>query len=45
MRATLASVEDASGGVQITLTQTFEREGEDKPVCVAESVARLYPGG
>jgi acyl dehydratase len=45
MRATLSSVEDVSGGVQITVTQTFEREGEDKPVCVAESLARLYPGG
>ena len=39
------SVEDVSGGVQITVTQTFEREGEEKPVCVAESLARLYPGG
>ena len=45
MRATLSSVEDVSGGVQITVTQTFEREGEEKPVCVAESLARLYPGG
>ena len=45
MRATLASVEDVTGGVQITVTQTFEREGDEKPVCVAESLARLYPGG
>ena len=45
MRATLAGVEDVSGGVQIMVTQTFEREGEDKPGCVAESLARLYPGG
>ena len=45
MRATLTSVDDVSGGVQILVTQTFEREGEDKPVCVAESLARLYPGG
>ena len=45
MRATLASVEDVSGGVQITVTQTFEREGEEKPVCVAESLSRAYLGG
>jgi acyl dehydratase len=44
MRATLASVDDVPGGVQLTITQTFEREGEEKPVCVAESVARMYTG-
>jgi acyl dehydratase len=42
MRATLANVEDIPGGAQITIVQTFEREGVDKPVCVAESVARVY---
>ena len=42
MRATLAAVEDIPGGAQITLVQTFEREGADKPVCVAESLGRLY---
>jgi acyl dehydratase len=44
MRATLSSVDDVPGGVQLTITQTFEREGEEKPVCVAESVARMYTG-
>jgi acyl dehydratase len=44
MRATPASVDDVPGGVQLTITQTFEREGEEKPVCVAESVARMYTG-
>jgi acyl dehydratase len=44
MRAALASVDDVPGGVQLTITQTFEREGEEKPVCVAESVARMYTG-
>jgi acyl dehydratase len=44
MRATLASVDDVPGGVQLTITQTFEREGEEKPVCVAESVSRMYTG-
>jgi acyl dehydratase len=44
MRATLAAVEDIAGGAQITIVQTFEREGGDKPVCVAESLARVYEG-
>jgi acyl dehydratase len=44
MRATLSSVEDVPGGVQLTITQNFEREGEEKPVCVAESVSRMYTG-
>jgi acyl dehydratase len=42
MRATLAAVEDIPGGAQITIVQTFERDGADKPVCVAESLARVY---
>ena len=45
MRATLTAVDDVPGGVQVTVTQTFEREGQDKPVCVAESLARFYTGG
>ena len=44
MRATLTKLEAVTGGVQITMEQTFEREGSDKPVCVAESLGRLYPG-
>jgi acyl dehydratase len=44
MRARLAAVEDVPGGAQITIVQTFEREGADKPVCVAESLARVYGG-
>jgi acyl dehydratase len=44
MRATLAAVDDVAGGVQLTITQTFERDGSEKPVCVAESVARMYTG-
>jgi acyl dehydratase len=44
MRATLAAVDDVPGGVQITIAQTFEREGGEKPVCAAESVARMYTG-
>jgi len=45
MRAMLSNVEDVPGGVQITVTQTFEGEGGTKPVCVAESLVRLYTGG
>ena len=31
-----------NGGRQLTWEVTIEREGADKPVCVAESLARLY---
>jgi acyl dehydratase len=44
MRATLTAADDIPGGLQMTITQTFEREGGDKPVCVAESVSRIYGG-
>ncbi len=44
MRAKVASVESIPGGAQFTLELTFEHEGGDKPVCVAESVARVYVG-
>jgi len=42
MRLALGSVQQVPGGVQITLEQVFEREGGDKPDCVAESLARFY---
>src|SRR6476661_4389364 len=44
MRATLTAVDDVPGGLQITITQTFEVEGGEKPVCVAESLSRVYGG-
>ena len=44
MRAKLANVEDVSGGAQITNELTFEREGGEKPVCVAETLVRAYTG-
>ena len=31
------------GGLQLTWSVTVEREGHDKPVCVAESLSRRYP--
>jgi acyl dehydratase len=42
MRAMLSEVRDVPGGVQTTITQTFETEGGVKPVCVAEKLGRLY---
>lgn len=45
MRAHLTAVDDVPGGVQVTVTQTFEREGTEKPVCVAEALGRLFVGG
>lgn len=42
MGATLASVEDVTGGVQATITLTFEVEGKDKPSCVADVVYRYF---
>jgi acyl dehydratase len=44
MRAKLLSVEDIPGGAQIATELTFEREGGDKPVCVAEALSRVYVG-
>jgi acyl dehydratase len=44
MTAKLAKLEDIPGGAQFTLEMTFEREGGDKPVCIAESLARVYTG-
>ena len=44
MRMELQDVEDIPGGAQITMKLTFERDGGDKPVCVAESLSRVYSG-
>jgi acyl dehydratase len=44
MHGKMKSVEPIPGGAQITLELTFEHEGTEKPVCVAESLARLYEG-
>jgi acyl dehydratase len=42
MTARLDSLEDIPGGAQLVMQLTFERDGGDKPVCVAESLARVY---
>jgi acyl dehydratase len=44
MRAAIASVDDIPGGIQMATTCTFECEGGEKPVCVAETLVRLYSG-
>jgi acyl dehydratase len=41
-RFELLSVEDIEGGAQLVSRVTVEREGGDKPVCVAEAVSRIY---
>jgi acyl dehydratase len=38
----LAKYEPIEGGAQLTVQVTMEREGADKPVCVAESLARRF---
>ena len=40
--ARLLDVEQISRGYQVTVASTIEREGGDKPVCVAEAVYRFY---
>ena len=38
----LLDVEEVKGGVQLTVGGVIEREGSDKPVCVLESLSRLF---
>jgi acyl dehydratase len=42
LTATLVEVEKFGGGLQIVAAGVIEREGGEKPVCVLESVTRLY---
>ncbi|MGW7574791.1 MaoC family dehydratase [Streptomyces sp. NPDC054765] len=44
LRATarIAEVTEVPGGVQLATVVTVEREGGDKPVCVAETVSRFH---
>lgn len=43
-RMTLKAVEwIEQGGLQMTWSVIVEREGHDKPVCIAESISRRYP--
>ena len=38
----VSAVEDVKGGLQMTVTLTYEREGGDRPVCVADLLFRYY---
>jgi acyl dehydratase len=42
MRTQLQSVEEIPGGIQVVRVETFETDAGEKPVCVAETVTRLY---
>jgi acyl dehydratase len=41
--ATIAEVTDVPAGKQLVTRYTIETEGQDKPACVAETVALLLP--
>lgn len=42
MHMTLKSAEAIDGGYQLVWSNLIEREGHDKPACVAETVARYF---
>ena len=42
-RTTVMGLEKAGEGVQFSYLITVEIEGSDKPACVAEFIARVYP--
>jgi acyl dehydratase len=42
VRAEIVSVDPVAGGVQLVARVTVESDGGEKPVCVAETVSRLY---
>ena len=41
-RFKLLAYEPIAGGAQLTVEVTIEREGADRPVCIAESLTRRY---
>jgi acyl dehydratase len=43
--AQCTDVSEVTGGYQVSLGLTFERDGGGKPVCVAEILFRYYLGG
>lgn len=45
MHMGLLAASPVNGGQQLTWHNVIEREGHDKPVCVAESLARYYISG
>jgi acyl dehydratase len=44
LTATLNDVTEIAGGLQLTIGAVIEREGGEKPVCIAELVFRSYGG-
>jgi len=42
-RGEIVAVEEAKGGVQVTVRVTVEIEGGAKPACVADTVSRFIP--
>lgn len=42
MHSDVMSVKETAHGVQVTSKQTFEVEGEARPVCIAETIVRLF---
>ncbi|MEX5720546.1 MaoC family dehydratase [Geodermatophilus maliterrae] len=42
LTATLEDVEQVAGGLQLTFSAVIEREGSEKPACIAEPVYRYY---
>ncbi len=41
-RLKLLAYQPLEGGAQLTVEVRIEREGSDKPVCIAESLTRRY---
>ncbi|MFI6046356.1 MaoC family dehydratase [Nocardia sp. NPDC051321] len=39
-RATIVSVDEVPGGLQVVIATIIEREGSDKPACIAETIVR-----
>ena len=44
LTATLNEATEIAGGLQLTIGAVIEREGGEKPVCIAELVFRTYGG-
>jgi acyl dehydratase len=44
MHARLDQVEPIGSGATLALTLTFERQGGDRPVCVARALVRVFEG-
>jgi acyl dehydratase len=42
LHARLERVEEVPGGATLTMKLTFEREGGERPVCVAEALVRVF---